>query len=458
MNKNWIYFGLNFKIINMNSIDPSLPAGNPHNPEQSKELGFDVGFMSIEKNHPNEDTVVVEQKLGLFAVLDGAGGHVGGEIASSTGAAALKEIFSQNPSESLWMALQQASDRISERTEGATTAAVAKVIEKDDLAREVVVQVATVGDARVYILDKEGKIRFVTIDNMPSTGKEKERENAREQQTALSRIESDADVDGLSAEQRLAWKRRNVVSEYLGGNKYQNPLVYQLPIGQGETILITSDGIHDNLTDDEICNLASSADKSQAVADKLSAEASERSKLGREVHERSKRDDISVVVLKYGEIGNQGRNLKDFLLDPTEISNEKQQPQQNETEDFYAGKLPKNETVAFDTARIPFPIRVDLGGFELELTLDKQEGQPDKLVVAVPNLAAEDYRSGKYMIKLDPAPLTQTTMFGREQTSERQLGIHLPRLTSREHLQLGFDGKTITFRDLSLNGTNVRQG
>ncbi len=70
----------------------------------------------------------------------------------------------------------------------------------------------------------------------------------------------------------------------------------QTPIQPGDRILLCTDGIHDNLTDDEIEAILRTGPRT-TVARVLVEHALARSRQEREITLRAKPDDMSVVVL-----------------------------------------------------------------------------------------------------------------------------------------------------------------
>lgn len=438
----------------MSEIIPAESDVNPSTPEKNGLDIFEIGHASIAKNNPNEDSIVVNPEAGLFAIFDGAGGHKDGEVASSKGALAIQEVFENDSRQNLQTALQITSEQISNTTEGVCTAAIVKLVEKSKSGTEAMIEIAAIGDARVYVFDNEGKIRLVTIDNIPGRTPQAERQEALNNQKILSRISSPVELEELTGYQKAAFKDRHVISEYLGGNKKQDPLVYRIPIDSGSTVIITSDGVHDNLTDDEIYSLVNSGDKAQLIAEDIAKRSESRANQG---GFRSKRDDTSVIVLKLQD--SKIASLKEFLLDPTnENQSIAEQPPTNELQNlqiFKEGALPKNELVTYQVESMGLPAKLIVGYYQLEMSISQKEGEEPKLIIAVPGKTPGDYLAGKYMIQISPRDLEQRTLIGRNSETSEMLGTNLPSTISRAHLEIGFDGKNISFLDTSTNGTEI---
>lgn len=125
----------------------------------------------IGRRAQNEDALLADADLGVFAVADGIGGEPGGAIASSLALDAIEEFFRRAPdgprdaeivSEQLQVAVRLAHRRVVDAASGpyarmGTTLASA-VVCGDYLVR------AHVGDSRVY-RHRDGKLELLTIDH-----------------------------------------------------------------------------------------------------------------------------------------------------------------------------------------------------------------------------------------------------------------------------------------------------
>lgn len=241
--------------------------------------------------HPekNEDAFFVDEKLGVFGVFDGMGGHASGEVASRLAANAIQGTLTKLPandlSEQLVAAFRQAYEAVvnHERRDSAasglgTTAAVTVI-------RNGSITVAHVGDSRVYRL-RGGELERLTEDDGLLT------ENLRRglitsQQSG--KIDQCLDLSNLTEPERLLFLQRNIVTKSISAI-WKEPAAKTVRSAAGDVIALTTDGIHDNLTDAEI----KAALKEPQPADALVAAAHRRAN---EHSARSKPDDLTAIVI-----------------------------------------------------------------------------------------------------------------------------------------------------------------
>jgi protein phosphatase len=274
------------------------------------------------ERHPkrNEDSFVVDEQSGFAAVFDGVGGSAAGEIASQIAAHATLQGWHQvlnrlqgerraysyleySGSFSIDTVLQQLILTADElvRTEGAKRAGT------DDLATTVVLAVfcrhaatrsykmvyAHVGDSRIYLFSRrEGLKRLTNDDGLLAKLVEKQVVNDEE---AL-RIDQAMHADELNDSGFSYFRLRGGITQALGGPLPPTIHTGEISIIPGDRILLCTDGIHDNLTDEEIaCALGSSPRVSAA---RLLVERSlQRSRQERDISLRAKPDDMTAVVL-----------------------------------------------------------------------------------------------------------------------------------------------------------------
>ncbi|GAA4409062.1 protein phosphatase 2C domain-containing protein [Fodinibacter luteus] len=218
----------------------------------------------------NEDALLASGRV--FAVCDGMGGHAAGEVASRLAVEALATLDEHPPAgaDDVTRALGQANEHIL-RSEAAhpeqrgmgTTATGLVVVDAGDHEQWVVLNV---GDSRVYRL-AEGGLGLVTRDH--------------------SEVRELLEAGLIDADEVPTHPLRNVITRALGSDPAPEPDLWVLPPTAGERFVVCSDGLSNELADDEIEHLLTAAPDPQAAADALVAAAVR----------AGGRDNVSVVVV-----------------------------------------------------------------------------------------------------------------------------------------------------------------
>ncbi len=195
----------------------------------------------------------VEQYGELLVVCDGMGGHAAGEVASHLGVETILSSYYGDPSEDRTEVLQKAFERANEHihAEGRGTMGTTGVAA---LLYQGMLHIANVGDSRAYLI-RDGAIRQISRDH--------------------SLVGEQVAAGVITAEQARSLYYRNVITRALG---YQSEVVVDLfhyPLQAGDTIVLSSDGLHGLVTDDEICQTALTLPLTDAV-DRLIDLANER--------------------------------------------------------------------------------------------------------------------------------------------------------------------------------------
>lgn len=182
----------------------------------------------------NEDALLAEP--GLFAVADGMGGHNAGEVASAIAITTLRAALRNGVGDhdQLRELIQQANTAIytaslddsTQRGMGTTLTAVAVVHGHHNL-----VLVANVGDSRTYLL-RAGVLERVTLDH--------------------SYVQELVNEGVISIEEARQHPRKNIVTRALGIDRNVTVDITPLSLVQGDRLLLSSDGLFDEIPDDEI--------------------------------------------------------------------------------------------------------------------------------------------------------------------------------------------------------------
>lgn len=300
---------------------------------------------SIEHPDRCEDTLLALQtdgKVPVFAVIDGMGGHqhtlADGELITGHEAAEfLRGILAEKlgampldidaspggaAEETIVAALREANRRLYEEinhgTEYPTHHRVGAVLTIsalcEDGKRLLTVQV---GDTRAYLFSEDELIQLCydedNIEYLVEQGTLSEEDGARITDI-LNRYdgvnppqtEGTVTINGQSFEMYLAWRwflvgntalgipASNIVLKAMGIDAaLPDPQFSRIEISPGDTLLMCSDGVYKNITDDEIMTeLEKEGDTAQALVEAALARSKDTS------NKRRAPDDISALVVK----------------------------------------------------------------------------------------------------------------------------------------------------------------
>jgi protein phosphatase len=188
-----------------------------------------------------EDPVVRERLGVLMVVADGMGGALAGEVASRIAAETVRRMWEDSPgpadAAALGRAIEEANHLIHHQSEsrpdhrgmGTTCTAVAVVRRR--------VLIAHVGDSRVYLVHG-GAGRTLTRDH-----------------SLVAQLLADGH---LTEEQARVDPRRNVVSRSVGVSENVDVDVVEVaePLADGDILVLSSDGLHGLVSDEEIAAAA----------------------------------------------------------------------------------------------------------------------------------------------------------------------------------------------------------
>ena len=230
------------------------------------------------KTHPgrvrghNEDQIFGDASNHLWIVADGMGGHACGEVASEI---VVRELSGSHiKGQSLESSIESAHDAVAREAEQNTKAhgMGATVVAMSSSGDEY--NIAWVGDSRAYRL-RDDALELLTRDH--------------------SYLEWLRD-NGIAVDEARKHPKRNVITQSIGvGEPCPDSITGRLQ--PGDRYLLCSDGLNDELTDEEICGLLRSQEDSVAVTDALINAALE----------KGGRDNISVVVVDVDAEEQEGK-------------------------------------------------------------------------------------------------------------------------------------------------------
>ncbi|WP_051159023.1 PP2C family serine/threonine-protein phosphatase [Tsukamurella sp. 1534] len=193
---------------------------------------------------------------GMFLLADGMGGHDAGEVASAAALEALAEVFGPEP-EDAQVVMEQVVDRLRQAhaaieaidsetgKRAGTTVTGVLLTTYDGVPHWLVVNI---GDSRTYRL-AEGYFEQLTVDH--------------------SQVQELINGGFLSPEQARVDPRRNVITRALGAGMEPDADFWIVPAQPHERLLVCSDGLNGELTDDEISAILDSDAAIDECADHL---------------------------------------------------------------------------------------------------------------------------------------------------------------------------------------------
>lgn len=233
----------------------------------------------------NEDSLLVDDRLGLYAVADGMGGHKGGEVASrmavdilrdsiaraTEGNGAILGMVDQNVSREanlLASGIRLANRAIFEAAgsnpdwRGMGTTMVAVLVHGGRAG------IAHVGDSRAYLL-RNGVLRQLTADH--------------------SLVAEQLRKGIITAEEAERSTRKNVITRALGQGDDMDIDMQDLELASGDRLLLCSDGLSGMLKDAEIAALLNAHPAPEAACRDLVEQA----------NASGGRDNVTVVVVEF---------------------------------------------------------------------------------------------------------------------------------------------------------------
>lgn len=229
-----------------------------------QSLGFAAQSVAGRVRGHNEDAVLCLPELGLWAVADGMGGHECGEVASALALDTLRQsvVAGSGLESSIHAAHQAILAAVQEeggRRMGSTVVAV-RFVDAD-------YEVAWIGDSRAYRISLDG-IERLTRDH--------------------SWVQAMIDAGELSLDEARQHPRRNIVTQCLGqGEQALEVGRVQGSLAPGELLLLCSDGLTGELTDEQIQEVCAGAATLDELVEELIGLAN---RLGG-------KDNISCIVL-----------------------------------------------------------------------------------------------------------------------------------------------------------------
>lgn len=268
---------IRFSKESQSSLNDFFVHRSPEQPKSKAEENLPAGILSAFRTDVgkvranNQDAPIVSEKLRLYGVADGMGGHKGGEVASTSARDdLLRELEGKTPSvAALSGAIEEVNRQIYHQQEHddaltgmGTTLSVLWMSDN-------FVYIGHVGDSRVYLL-RDGEFRQMTLDH--------------------SLVEQLVREGVLTEEEAQNHPMRNIITRAIGTDESVEVDVVVEERRKGDLWLACSDGLH-GLVDDSQMRDALRQYAPEKAADVLLKAALD----------AGGRDNVTLVIVHDGE-------------------------------------------------------------------------------------------------------------------------------------------------------------
>jgi len=238
-----------------------------------------VGFKTDKgkKRDRNEDSLFVMPQEDIYIVADGVGGQNSGELASSMAVKSIAEYIKAMPLhdivdelvlKSYFLECMKSANQtiyktaqLSEENAGMATTVVLLHLTDGNA------YIVNVGDSRAYIC-RDGLISQVTEDH-----------------TYVNELVKGGSI---TKEQAEIHPQKNMITRALGGEEKILPDFYRLETLKNDIIILCTDGLYGELSEEEICGMAAASNSMSALSKNLVQRA----------NGNGGKDNITVICLK----------------------------------------------------------------------------------------------------------------------------------------------------------------
>ena len=243
---------------------------------------MEVGFKSDKglQRQNNEDVCFILLADKVYVIADGVGGGNAGEIASRTAVSQIASYIVDHPIEETGDKYRIASyfQNCLERVNGHIFEMANKYTANHGMATTIVVvyaerekaYIANVGDSRAYLF-RDGQLTQLTEDH--------------------TYVNTLVKAGLLTEEEAKVDERKNVITKAMGAEPEVEPDFFQVDIMPGDIILMCTDGLYDEVSEEEIVQVIQ---KQRSMSDTCS-------ELVQRANENGGRDNITVITLRVTE-------------------------------------------------------------------------------------------------------------------------------------------------------------
>lgn len=258
-----------------------------------------AGITDIGKRREqNEDSLFIDDSMGLYVVADGMGGHRAGEVASKLVVETIRDYLKQNPSDGQvedltkvdpslsiearqLLAGIQLSNRIVHQTSLSNEAykGMGSTVSAVYFTKKTFI-VANVGDSLIYLI-RDGKIEMLSVPH--------------------TLIAEQTELNPENAE--LLWGDfKHVLTRAMGVDASVKADINEVPFFKNDILVISSDGLTDKASPEEILELVDNRGSETACKGLVDL-----------ANSRGGDDNITAIVLRVKSSGNETRSAMEWI-------------------------------------------------------------------------------------------------------------------------------------------------
>lgn len=250
------------------------------------------------KRERNEDSLFYDDKMGLYVVADGMGGHLAGEVASQLVVETMRDYIMQIKGEDQ----QDLSDRIDDSISKEANQLLSSIRLSNQVVHEASLQdeshhgmgstvsavyftensfiVANVGDSPIYLI-RNGSIELLSVPHTVFA-----------EQTA--RDPEHADLIGNEF--------KHVLTRAMGVDVSVQAHIHEAACRKDDILVISSDGLTDKASPEEIMHMINHGNSNQACQELVDL-----------ANARGGDDNITAIILKVKTVKNNQNGFRGFL-------------------------------------------------------------------------------------------------------------------------------------------------
>jgi protein phosphatase len=254
----------------------------------------DVG----KRRNSNEDTLFIDDALGLYMVADGMGGHQAGEVASKLVVDTIRDYLANTAdhdhadrlgktdgtlskeADKMRSAIMIANKRVHDASKAeAAYAGMGSTVSAVYFKNDTLIA-ANVGDSHIYLIHN-GKIELISVIH-----------NVITEQTAINPERA----------RHMGKQFQHMLTRAMGIEESVDPDISELQVFKGDTLIVCSDGLTDNVAAEEVLDVAR-LEQPEKICHYLVQMA----------NDRGGHDNISVIVVKVRAIHSEKNGIFGFF-------------------------------------------------------------------------------------------------------------------------------------------------